>query len=282
MSVKNVAISVQSQIDYFVVGRWLGATSLGFYERAYRLPEMLVKDFGTMTDRVLFSAYSRIQSERGRLRAAFKRVVLTVSLAACPALAGLALVAPSFIHVVLGPKWDGMVAPLQVLCMAGVFRLVSQLASTLVNALGYVRAEAASRLVLVVLTGAGCLYATRWGTVGVAAAILVVEFLVAVVLARILLRVSGLRIGTLLRLQTPVLAATVMMICAVALFQYGAAARLGIHSIAMLVASVGIGVSSYLGSLYVLRNRQIVELVRQLVQDTRPLFQSDLRSERTS
>src|SRR3990172_7243518 len=58
MFVTNVAVSVQNQIDYFIVGRWLGVISLGLYERAYRFPEMLVKEFGTMTDRVLFSAYS--------------------------------------------------------------------------------------------------------------------------------------------------------------------------------------------------------------------------------
>jgi len=277
MFVKSACIYAQDRIDYFVVGKWLGATSLGFFERAYRIPEAIAKELGTSTSNVLFSAYSRIQEERERLGSAFVRVLTMSALLAFPGLVGISLIAPSFIHVVFGPKWDPAVAPLQILCVGGLFRMLSQAVSTLMNALGIIRAEAMSRVAVFILATLGLVYATRWGLIGIAGVILLVELLTAAVLVGVLVRVTHLRAAGLFRPQGPILAATALMVVGVLVFQRFTSPLLGLHSLATLAGSTGIGAAVYLLGLYLFRNEQVAEAVKQIFKDTRPLLQGVLR-----
>ncbi len=273
MFLKNAAIYVQERVDYFIVGRWLGAAPLGLYERAYRMTDGIVREIGKTTNEVLYAAYSRIQDERQRVHAAFGKVLVTVAVVVYPSLLGMALVAPSLVRSVFGPQWDGAAVPLQVLCVAGFFRIFSQLAGTLCNALGFVKAEAASRVVLLALVAAGCTYATRWGIVGVAGAILLSEALVSLVLGAILLRASGLRLRDLFGPQLPVVAAASAMCAAVILFQRAGADRLGQTSWAMLLGSVCIGAPVYGAALFLLRSREVEGVFRELSRFAQPLRQ---------
>ncbi len=273
MWIKNAALYAQDRVDYFVVGRWLGATALGFYERAYRIPEALVKEMGSTANNVLYSAYSQIQGERERVHAAFRRVVLALSLPAFPVLIGALLVAPALVHVVFGARWDPTVAPLQILCLGGLFRLASQTSSTLMNALGQIRLEVWSRLVSFVLMAAGCYFGTRWGLVGVAAAIVAAELFMAVVMGAILVRVGGIPLGSLFRPQIPALQATLVMAAGVLLFQTATAAALGLRSPAMLASSVLLGAGLYLGTLCLTRNPAVLEVIGDLLRDARPILQ---------
>jgi PST family polysaccharide transporter len=273
MFVKNLTTYVQERVDYFVVGRWLGVEALGFYERAYRMPDAIVRELGKTTNSVLFSAFSKIQDDRERLRRAFVRVLLSLCLPSYPALAGMALVAPALVPIVFGQAWIPTVAPLQVLCVAGYFRLFSQLATTLMNAMGRIRAEAAWRTVSLGFLAAGCwIAATRWGIVEVALAILLIEALLAVALTALMLRTSGLSLGAVVLPQLPVVAATAVMTGSVLAFQRETASALGPRSVAMLASSIVVGGAVYTGSLLMFRNDPVREVMRELLAQARPLL----------
>ena len=49
--------------DYFVVGRWLGATALGLYSRAYQLMTLPMMQFTSVIASVLFPVYSMIRTK---------------------------------------------------------------------------------------------------------------------------------------------------------------------------------------------------------------------------
>ncbi|HEX2092210.1 MAG TPA: lipopolysaccharide biosynthesis protein, partial [Longimicrobiaceae bacterium] len=137
--------------DNLVVGRWLGAAALGLYGRAYNLMTLPLNYLGVATHQVLFPAMSQIQGDRERLGRAYLISVQTAALLAAPIMAGMAVAAPHMVAVLYGDAWLGMTLPLQVLCVAGLFRAVYHLAGTVTYASGRVYAELKRQVVYALL-----------------------------------------------------------------------------------------------------------------------------------
>ena len=123
----NLLAMFNDRVDNWVTGRLLGPAALGVYAMSFRLATLPRTGFTFVMSRVLFPTMTVLQGDEPRLREAFLRGLHWVAACAMPASAGLALIAPEIVGVVLGPRWAEAVAPLRVL--AG-FALVSALAAT--------------------------------------------------------------------------------------------------------------------------------------------------------
>src|SRR5207237_9552888 len=86
------------QVDNLVVGRWLGATALGFYGRAYELMAGPPHLLGGAVDRVLFPAMARIQTDTRRLRGGYRRGGGVVGVILLPASLVLLVVGPALVR----------------------------------------------------------------------------------------------------------------------------------------------------------------------------------------
>ena len=181
--------------DNLVVGRFLGAASLGYYGRAYSLMSAPASAFGTVLDQVLFPAMAKVQHDEPRLAAAYRRGVALIALVVLPASAAMILLAPELIRVALGPKWGAVVAPFQVLGLGMLFRTSYKMSDSISRSTGAVYRRAWRQLLYAVLVIVGAWIGTRWGIVGVswgALAALTVNFLL---MADLALRVAGLTWG---------------------------------------------------------------------------------------
>ena len=141
MFVKNLLIYATDKIDYLIIGKRLGPTALGFYEKAFNLMDIAVRELSNKMSMILFSAFSKIQDDQEKIRKAYSKVIMTLSLLCFPVFFGLCLITPAFLAVVFGEKWLPGALPLQILCVAGILRMHLQVTSTIVNALGKVSAE---------------------------------------------------------------------------------------------------------------------------------------------
>jgi len=61
---------VDSNVDYLVVGRMIGASALGYYTLAYNLITFPLYKISTIITRVTFPAFSIIQNDNQTLRTA--------------------------------------------------------------------------------------------------------------------------------------------------------------------------------------------------------------------
>ena len=109
-----------NNVDNLLVGRVLGSVALGLYSVAYNTMFLPVSRISQPLQQVLFSAFSKIQHEPTRLGEAWARGNEVISAVNVPAFLGMAVVAPDFVPVVLGQKWDPAVPVLQWLSLAGV------------------------------------------------------------------------------------------------------------------------------------------------------------------
>ena len=127
LTLRRFGHQLSQGLDNIVVGRWLGAEALGLYGRAYQLVSMPPATLGKAMGAVMFPVLSRVQDDRPRLAAAYRRSTAVIALLAIPAAAAVIVLAPELITVMLGADWLGVIVPLQILAPGIFFRLIFQL-----------------------------------------------------------------------------------------------------------------------------------------------------------
>jgi O-antigen/teichoic acid export membrane protein len=203
--------------DYFVVGRSMGAASLGLYSRAYGLMNLPHTYAANVMSRVMFPALAQVQGEQVRLQRAFLLVTELTAMIAAPSMVTLAIVAPHFVRGLYGPQWNGVVVPLQILCMAGYFRALYHLGGILAQSVGRVYAELRCEVIYAGLVIAGALAGSRYGLPGVAAGVGAAILYMFVACANLALGATGTTWGAYLQVQRGALA-TAAVAGSVALF----------------------------------------------------------------
>jgi PST family polysaccharide transporter len=162
--------------DNFVVGRWMGVTSLGLYSRAYALMNLPFTYAARVMSSVMFPALAHVQQQPDRMRRGYLLLTEVVATIAAPCLGILAIAAPHLVPSVYGVQWTGAVVPLQILCLAGYFRVLYHLGSIVAKSAGRVYNELWRQVIYAALVISGTLAGSRYGlpgvTVGVGIAIL--------------------------------------------------------------------------------------------------------------
>lgn len=206
LAVVQVFDSVVRMGGCFVVGRWLGAASLGYYTRADRLTSVPFHQYvGGSLFEVAFPAMARGQRRLDRLRLVHLHCMELLSLATLPLSVLMLVGAPEIVAVVLGGQWDATVSVLQVLALAIPFQTCGVLNVAAVRANGAVRQETwrqAAHAVLVVL---GAWFGSRWGLSGVAVAMVGAHVAAYLIMAQAALSLLGVRWRQLLQRWLPAL-----------------------------------------------------------------------------
>jgi len=258
--------------EILIIGKQLGVAPLGFYEKAYGLMDVTIRELGNRMRPVLFSAFSVIQNDRGRILAAYKKVSLTFSLLSYPIFFGLAGVAPPLVYLLFGEKWMPSVIPLQILCVSGPFRLHLKVVSIVMNAMGKVRIEVGLRAIALIFLIIGCVVGSQWGIIGVAAAVTLVMGMLSVAVTIYFSQLTHLSFFALLQPQTTPFVASVLMSAMVLLVQDWLFGE-DVYSFFALISSVILGGLTYVGVLCILRPPPVMALIKEVSVDLKLVFQ---------
>jgi lipopolysaccharide exporter len=104
-------------VDYLAIGERLGATDLGLYTLAYRIPELLVLSLCVVVSEVLFSALSLRQTDRDALIGHYLQALTVVAALTVPIGVGLALVAKPLVATLYGGDYAESAPILSVLAI---------------------------------------------------------------------------------------------------------------------------------------------------------------------
>jgi O-antigen/teichoic acid export membrane protein len=99
-SLSRLLLYTNLNADNLLIGRYLGAASLGIYAVAYNVMTLPLSRAIMALPDVLYPALARLQDDPRRLGETWLRVNRMASGLIAPALLGLAAVAPDFVHVV--------------------------------------------------------------------------------------------------------------------------------------------------------------------------------------
>ncbi len=261
-----IFFAINQGVDAFI-GKLLGAVSLGLYQLAYQissLPSMLLT---STVSEVMFPAYSKLQSDIGRLSGAYLRTLEVTSLLVFP-ISGLILVsAHDFTIIILGEKWNGIIEPMKILALCGLLSALAGLNSSVLQAVR--RPDVITKLTFVKLAIIVILIypvTMEWNLSGAAFVVLLSSILITpnayyIVVRRIL---DCPAISLLKCIVLPLIGTAVASITTAALLNLDT-------SLFVLTASVTIGIATYVGITMLLERatglrawRNITEVMRVL------------------
>jgi PST family polysaccharide transporter len=117
----NFLSMILLNLDYWLVGHYLGAEALGVYTLAYRLPELLILQLARIISQVNFPIYTKMRETHGSLARGFWKTTAFVSFITVPMGIGLALLARPFTIVFLSEKWIDAIPVLQGIALYAMF-----------------------------------------------------------------------------------------------------------------------------------------------------------------
>lgn len=234
----------EEAVTSVLIGRLLGAQALGVYSIATNVVLAPLSRITVPLAEVLFPAFSRIQDDKRRIAELWTGGLPYVALMTMPALAGLVIVAPEFVDVVLGPQWDEVTPVLRVLAWVGLLRSIQGWNSSIALALG--RADALFRLSIVTLavTAVSIVAGTPFGLMGIAIAYTVLITGVHAIWLRYCASLVEIRMRDVLLPLVPVIVATACMVLVLLAIKL-ALLQLGVPSGGRLVLLVAAGCLVY-------------------------------------
>jgi O-antigen/teichoic acid export membrane protein len=224
--------------DNFLIGRFLGASELGYYSMAYRLMLWPLQNISNVVGRVLFPALSSLQSNHDRLASAYIRATAAITLITAPLMLGFFVLREPFVAVALGSRWLPVANILAWLVPVGLLQSIGTTVGTLYLATGRTDVMFKWGVGTGLLVIPAFYIGLNWGAVGVAAAYAIVSMLLFLPSLAIPFRWVGLRVrDVLFKLLPSIFSATIMaLLVAVIAAIWGANMQNQLYRLIILVA----------------------------------------------
>jgi O-antigen/teichoic acid export membrane protein len=208
----SLNLSGFSVVNYFsrnadnaIVGRYLGAFQLGFYQLAYNVMLYAIQNVSAVLGRVLFPAFVKVKDDNARFRQAYTKGVSMIAVITFPAMGGLMAVAVPFVRAVLGTKWLPVASLLTILAPVGLMQSIITTTGNIYSAKG--RTDWLFRwgvFATIIFVGSFCA-GIPWGIKGVAVAYLLANLVLVYPVFSIPFKLIDLKMRDFLRPLWPIL-----------------------------------------------------------------------------
>jgi len=255
---------VTANVDFLLIGSFLGARALGFYTLAYNIANLPSSKINAIVSRVLFPAFSKIQDDGIRLKRGFLRMQELTSMINFPILVGILIVAHLAIPTLLGASWDPAIPLLRILSVVGLGRAVAGTVGPLLLARGRTDLGLKWSLLIATIQVPGILAGVLWGGVrGVAFSFAVLQTIYSILNYPLLIRNL---IGPCLREYISTLWSACWMSLCMAGFCWALMTTLsGMPDRLLLIVTVVSGSAVYLTLAWVLKRSRFSDLTQLIL-----------------
>lgn len=253
---------VQSQADVMIAGRVLDPHSLGVYTTGLFLAQLLAAKFVPPINEVAYAAYARQHADGSAAdegAGALLATIRLVMLIALPAYAGLAVVAPALVPVLLGEKWRGIVPLLPILSTAMAMMTLQILFAPATNARGVPMAALRITVIGSVVMPLAFFTGSHFGVIGFAWGWVGGMAVLTAATIRLSGPILGLGLGALARAVLPPAVAALAMAGLIALVLRWLPP---VPDLLALAIAVPLGVALYGGVLHRIAPERIAEALR--------------------
>jgi len=255
----------QSSVDNLIVGKLLGANALGYYSLAYRMITFPLRRVSWVITRVTFPTFSILQDDNAKLIRGYLKVIRYVSIITFFVISGLFILSPEFVLLFLGEKWEPMIIPLRILCMAGAVRSIMSNSSDILLSKGRADIQLKWNIVSLSLLTIAILIGVSYDITGVAISVTIVVTFMHVILQMITNRLIGLKTLNYLKAIYPATMSSIVMIILVSLFKE-IAYSIHIPRIFVFFSSIAFGTLVYLITLK-LTWKDIIDDIKSIYYD---------------
>jgi len=127
---------ITANVDFLLIGRFLGPQALGYYTLAYHLVNLPSSRLNAVIARVFFPVFAQVQNDNIKLRHGYLRMQEFTSMVSIPILLGMAVVAPVAVPFLFGNSWAQSILLVQILTVVGLSRSIAGTVGPLLLAKG--------------------------------------------------------------------------------------------------------------------------------------------------
>jgi len=166
--------------DSLIIGKFLGAESLGLYKRAYDLAVIPKEKVTDTANAVFFPFACETRNDKKWIKSSFLKLSKSIALVCFPALLFAALSAEEIIKILYGEKWLGAVHAFQFMAIGGIFYSVIGPCGSILIAYGrmkaYMAVQASNTICLILSVFFGLNFNIEGVAVAVAATLMLFMF----------------------------------------------------------------------------------------------------------
>ena len=161
-----------NELRSLVIGKKYSSTDLAYYDKGNQFPSLLATNVNSSISSVLFSAMSKIQDNKDKVKEATRKSIRICSYLIFPCMVGLACIAEPFVKVILTNKWLPIVPYLQIMCFFYAFWPVHTANLSALKAIGrsdlYLVLEIAKKLIGIIVLAVTMWFGVFWIAIGMA------------------------------------------------------------------------------------------------------------------
>jgi len=247
----GVVRAVERVLPGALIGYGLGTVALGYYNVALRLLEqaltVLVEPFSSVS----FPVFAKAQADLEAVRKQLENAVYIAALVAAPAFGGGIIASPTLVPVLFGDQWLSVIPLAQLSFMSGIVLTVAWINCALINGIGFPGIVLRVIALTTLVTFVGVLCVLNISLEAVMVVILGKTILMWGLTAREVKRLVGQSYRNQLSPMLTPLAATIVMMVVTQIFY----ANWGVNmsQLISLLATIGIGVVTYLTALFAIK-----------------------------
>src|SRR5882757_2782450 len=182
-------------IDTILIGRFLGALQLGWYNTAYRIMLFPINNLSSVITRVLFPVLSRQQDDLAAFSALYLRAISSIALITAPLMAGIWALRLPLVETVLGSQWVPVADVIAWLAPVGMLQSIVTTVGLIFMSTGNTNVMLRYSMIVGGVTFVAIVMGLRWGYVGVAVAYAIENLCVFYFIYALALRFIKLRFG---------------------------------------------------------------------------------------
>ncbi len=174
----NIVNYFARNADNILIGKFIGATALGFYSKAYALLMLPITNLRGPMFAVATPALSLLQTEPTKYKTYYEKIVTIVAFLSMPLMVYLAIYAEEVIILILGRQWLPAARIFQVLAIAAFIQPAASTRGLVLISLGQGRRYLIWGVVNAVITVISFIIGIWWGAIGVATAYSAANYLI--------------------------------------------------------------------------------------------------------
>jgi len=248
-----------TQVDNIIIGKFLGNNILGIYSVALNLASIPMEKVLPIVTQVSFTSYSRIQDDLERIKRNILRSIRAVAFLTFPIFFGMVGVAPEGIMLILGPRWEIIIIPFQLLCFILPLKAISPILPPAVFAINRPMVNLTNMAISCIVMAIAFLVGVQWGVIGVCFAWVIVYPFVFIVTIRRCFKVLRLQLKLFLSEVKVPFAGSILMLGCILIFKKS---NLITDSLVFLAVAILFGIVFYASFFLLFRKEDFLEIKR--------------------
>lgn len=248
---------VRNNIDYLLIGKLLGSTSLGLYTIAFQWSTVARFYFSQSIANVAFPEVARHQDNTKKVGQIYLNLIEKISFITFPICIGIALIAPEFVDFLYGSEWKSVVPVMQILMLSGLISSIGTIVGAILKGIGRPGVELQVNTYSLISFSILVLLGSYFGIQGVAYAVLINSFMFNFIMTARLLPLIEIKWSQYFQALKRSAYSTIIMAVLIYLFRYFGIYSFGDKTIVALTLLVISGIIFYILASYLFNKEMI-------------------------